>query len=29
LPRVLMRLKVDDAIWLTETDAILKAASPE
>ena len=24
--RVLMRLKKDDAVWLTDTDAILKAA---
>jgi len=24
--RVLVRLKTDDAVWLTDTDAILKAA---
>jgi hypothetical protein len=24
--RVLLRLKMDDAVWLTDTDAILKAA---
>jgi allantoinase len=24
--RVLLRLKTDDAVWLTDTDAILKAA---
>jgi peptidoglycan/xylan/chitin deacetylase (PgdA/CDA1 family) len=28
LRRVLSRLKTDDAIWLTDTDAILKAAVP-
>ena len=27
LRRVLLRLKTDDAVWLTDTDAILKAAS--
>jgi allantoinase len=27
LRRVLLRLKVDDAVWLTDTEAILKAAS--
>ena len=26
LRRVLLRLKTDDAVWLTDTDAILKAA---
>jgi len=26
LRRVLMRLKTDDAVWLTDTEAILKAA---
>jgi allantoinase len=25
LRRVLLRLKADDAVWLTDTDAILKA----
>jgi len=25
---VLSRLKTDDAVWLTDTDAILKAAVP-
>jgi allantoinase len=25
--RVLLRLKTDDAVWLTDTDAILKAAA--
>jgi peptidoglycan/xylan/chitin deacetylase (PgdA/CDA1 family) len=29
LRRVLSRLKTDDAIWLTDTDAILKAAVPK
>jgi hypothetical protein len=29
LRRVLMRLKADDTVWLTDTDAILKAASAE
>ena len=29
LRRVLVRLKKDDAVWLTDTDAILKAAGPE
>ena len=28
LRRVLLRLKTDDAVWLTDTDAILKAATP-
>ena len=28
LRRVLLRLKKDDAVWLTDTDAILKAAGP-
>jgi allantoinase len=28
LRRVLARLKKDDAVWLTDTDAILKAAAP-
>ncbi len=28
LRRVLVRLKKDDAVWLTDTDAILKAAMP-
>ena len=28
LRRVLLRLKKDDAVWLTDTDAILKAAVP-
>lgn len=27
LRRVLLRLKTDDAVWLTDTDAVLKAAS--
>ena len=26
--RVLLRLKKDDAVWLTDTEAILKAAAP-
>ena len=29
LRRVLSRLKTDDAVWLTDTDAILKAAAPK
>ena len=29
LRRVLSRLKTDDAVWLTDTDAILKAAVPK
>jgi peptidoglycan/xylan/chitin deacetylase (PgdA/CDA1 family) len=29
LRRVLLRLKTDDAVWLTDTDAILKAAGTE
>ena len=29
LRRTLMRLKTDDAVWLTDTDAILKAAVPK
>src|SRR4051794_5914776 len=29
LRRVLMRLKMDDAVWLTDTEAMLKAASPK
>jgi peptidoglycan/xylan/chitin deacetylase (PgdA/CDA1 family) len=29
LRRVLMRLKADDTVWLTDTDGILKAASAE
>ena len=29
LRRVLLRLKTDDAVWLTDTDAILKAAAPK
>jgi len=29
LRRVLLRLKTDDAVWLTDTDAILKAAGPQ
>lgn len=29
LRRVLLRLKTDDAVWLTDTDAILKAAGPK
>jgi allantoinase len=28
LRRVLVRLSKDDAVWLTDTDAILKAAVP-
>jgi hypothetical protein len=28
LRRVLSRLKDDDQVWLTDTDAILKAAGP-
>ena len=28
LRRVLVRLQKDDAVWLTDTDAILKAAMP-
>jgi hypothetical protein len=24
-----LRLKTDDAVWLTDTDAILKAAAPK
>ena len=27
LRRVLLRLKTDDAVWLTDTDAVRKAAS--
>ena len=27
LRRVLLRFKSDDAVWLTDTDAILKAAA--
>jgi hypothetical protein len=27
--RVLARLKKDDMVWLTDTDAILKAAVPK
>jgi allantoinase len=29
LRRVLVRLKTDDAVWLTDTDALLKAAVPK
>jgi peptidoglycan/xylan/chitin deacetylase (PgdA/CDA1 family) len=29
LRRVLLRLKTDDAVWLTDTDALLKAAVPK
>jgi peptidoglycan/xylan/chitin deacetylase (PgdA/CDA1 family) len=29
LRRLLMRLKTDEAVWLTDTDAILKSAGPE
>jgi allantoinase len=29
LRRVLLRLKTDEAVWLTDTDAILKAAGPQ
>ena len=29
LRRVLLRLKTDDAVWLTDTDAILEAAVPK
>lgn len=29
LRRVLLRLKTDDAVWLTDTDAILSAVGPE
>jgi allantoinase len=29
LRRVLLRLKTDDTVWLTDTDALLKAALPK
>jgi allantoinase len=29
LRRVLLRLKADDAVWLTDTEAMIKAAGPK